>query len=88
MAMSVDELLKAANELSGSDLDYLAREVLVLRASRELPVGGFDRRALLKLPLAERRRIMEQQAEAALPYYEQDTEWREWLNFDLVGTDG
>jgi hypothetical protein len=86
--MSVDELLKAANELSGSELDYLAHEVSMLRARREVAVGVCDRRALLKLPLAERRRIMEQQAEAALPYYEQDTEWREWLNFDLVGTDG
>jgi hypothetical protein len=44
-----------------------------------------DRRALLKLPLAERGRILKQQAEAALPYYEQDTEWKEWIDVDLIG---
>jgi hypothetical protein len=43
-----------------------------------------DRSAFLKLPIADRRRILEQQAETALPYYQQDTEWQEWLNLDIA----
>jgi hypothetical protein len=42
-----------------------------------------DRRAFLRLPLAERRRILESQAELALPEYEQDTQWQEWLELDM-----
>ncbi len=26
---------------------------------------------------------MGRQAEAALPHYQQDTEWQEWLNLDI-----
>lgn len=45
-----------------------------------------DRRAFLQLPLAERRRLLEKQAEIALPEYQQDTQWQEWLEFDLANT--
>ena len=40
--------------------------------------------AFLKKPLAERNRILEEQAEAMKPYYEQNTEWKEWLAGDIV----
>lgn len=52
-----------------------------------------DRRSFLKLSILdtrgyaneERRRILAQQAEAALPYYEENkAEWEEWINFDLA----
>jgi hypothetical protein len=43
-----------------------------------------DRKAFLKLPLEERRRILEQQAEAVAEYYQQDQEWKEWLSFDAA----
>ena len=43
-----------------------------------------NRSAFLKLPIADRRRILEQQAEAALPHYQQDTEWQEWVNLDMA----
>jgi hypothetical protein len=36
--MSVDELLKAANQLSELDLDQLTQKVLLLRAKRQAPV--------------------------------------------------
>ncbi len=36
--MSVDELLKAANQLNELDLDQLTQQVLVLRAQRQAPV--------------------------------------------------
>ena len=42
-----------------------------------------DRRAFLKLPIAERQRILAEQAEAMVEHYEQDTSWQEWVNFDL-----
>jgi hypothetical protein len=62
-------------------------EVILIVPDSAAPTSAtVDRRALLKLPLADRRRMMAQQAEAALPYYEQDPEWQEWVNFDLVGT--
>ena len=35
-----------------------------------------DRKSFLKLPIEERNRILEQQAAAALPYYQQNQE--EW----------
>jgi hypothetical protein len=40
--MSVDELLKAANQLSELDLDQLAQKVLLLRAQRQSPVLSHD----------------------------------------------
>jgi hypothetical protein len=51
-----------------------------LRRSAE-PV---DRRAFLRLPLAERRRILKEQAESLAGHYEGETEWREWLAGDIV----
>jgi hypothetical protein len=45
-----------------------------------------NRSQFLKLPIADRRRILEQQAEAALPHYQQDTEWQEWVNLDIAET--
>jgi Tfp pilus assembly protein PilX len=35
----------------------------------------------------KRRRILAQQAEAALPYYEENkAEWEEWINLDIAET--
>ena len=35
------------------------------------------RRAFMKLPLSERRRLMAEQAEQLAAHYEQDSSWRE-----------
>jgi hypothetical protein len=48
--------------------------------------ANIDRRTFLKLPLAERRRLLEQQAEAALPYYQEDSQWCDWVEFDIANT--
>jgi hypothetical protein len=48
------------------------------------PEGNLDRRSFLKLPLAERRRILAAQAEKLAPFYEQTSDWKEWLEGDLV----
>jgi hypothetical protein len=46
-----------------------------------------DRKSFLKLSIEERNRILEQQATAALPHYQQNqTEWQEWLNLDIAET--
>lgn len=39
-----------------------------------------NRKAFLRLPMAERGRILEQQAELALAHYQQDSEWQEWAD--------
>jgi hypothetical protein len=38
------------------------------------------RKAFLKLPLAERRRIMEAQADTMLSHYQENSEWRSLLS--------
>jgi hypothetical protein len=54
-----------------------------------------DRRSFLKLSNLEtrgfaneeRRQILAQQAEAALPYYQENkAEWEEWINLDIAET--
>jgi predicted component of type VI protein secretion system len=42
------------------------------------------RRAFLQLPIAERRRILAEQADAIAFHYEQDSEWRELQAGDIV----
>ena len=42
-----------------------------------------DRQTFMTLPKAERQIILAEQADAMLEHYEQDTEWRDWLNFDV-----
>ncbi len=53
-----------------------------LRAEVPLPV--IERRAFMKLPLEERRRLLAEQAVRLAEHYEQDTEWREVEGGDLV----
>ena len=53
----------------------------------ESPMGPDERLALLKLPLAERRKILAEQAERLARYYEdpEETEERElWQGGDIV----
>jgi hypothetical protein len=41
-----------------------------------------DRQAFRQLPIEERRRILAQQAEAMKEYYQEDEQWKDWMNFD------
>jgi transcriptional regulator with XRE-family HTH domain len=50
----------------------------------ELPLSLIERRAFLKLPLEERRRIMAVQAEKIAPAYAQESERQEWQGGDIV----
>lgn len=47
---------------------------------------SIDRRAFMKLPMAERQLILAAQAEAMSEHYEQNAEWQEWVNLDVEAT--
>jgi hypothetical protein len=63
------------NELEGKQVEIFIREV---PSSTKV-----DRRAFLRLPIAERRQILAQQAEAMVEHYQQDLTWQEWTSFGL-----
>lgn len=50
----------------------------------EQPISILQRRAFLKLPLETRRQILAEQAQRMAAHYEEDTEWRELQEGDLV----
>ncbi|MBD6616489.1 hypothetical protein FNW02_11725 [Komarekiella sp. 'clone 1'] len=54
--------------------------------TKDIPVKfqNINRREFMKLPLAERRRILAEQAELMLVHYQQDREWQELQTGDLV----
>jgi hypothetical protein len=61
--------------------------ILTIPDAPESNSQSIDRRSFLKLSIEERRRILAQQAEAALPYYEESkAEWEEWINLDITET--
>jgi hypothetical protein len=61
--------------------------ILIIPDAEESSPTAIDRRSFLKLSIEERRRILARQAEAALPYYEENkTEWEEWINLDITET--
>jgi hypothetical protein len=43
-----------------------------------------QRIAFLKLPISERRRILQVQAESMVTHYEQNSEWKEFMAGDIV----
>jgi hypothetical protein len=43
-----------------------------------------QRIAFLKLPMAERRRILESQTETMITHYQQDLEWEELMSGDII----
>ena len=69
--------------------------ILIIPDASDFNPPAIDRRSFLKLSSLEtrgyaneeRRRILAQQAEAALPYYqEHKAEWEEWINLDIEET--
>jgi len=48
------------------------------------PLSLVERRAFMKLPLEEQRRIMAKQAERVATYYESDPEWRQFQGGDFI----
>lgn len=43
-----------------------------------------QRQAFLKLPIEERRRILEAQAEKMISHYQEDSEWKELMAGDII----
>jgi hypothetical protein len=69
--------------------------ILIIPDAPESNPQAIDRRSFLRLSSLEtrgyaneeRRQILAQQAEAALPYYEENkAEWEEWINLDIAET--
>jgi hypothetical protein len=59
--------------------------ILIIPDAPESNQQSIDRRSFLKLSIEDRRRILAQQAEAALAYYEENkAEWEEWINLDIA----
>lgn len=50
----------------------------------EQPLSLEQRLAFLKLPLAERRRILETQTETMLEHYQHNCEWQELMAGDII----
>lgn len=48
------------------------------------PMALIERRAFMRLPLAERRRVLQEQSVALKDYYDQDREWRDLEAGDFV----
>ncbi|ACK74113.1 hypothetical protein PCC7424_5547 (plasmid) [Gloeothece citriformis PCC 7424] len=48
------------------------------------PIGIRKRRAFLKLPIAQRRRLLAQQASDMVDHYQQNTDWKEFLAGDII----
>ena len=46
-----------------------------------------ERRRFLQLPKEERDRILSEQAKEMADFYENDTEWREWLAGPIIEYD-
>jgi hypothetical protein len=74
---------------------YANEVILIIPDAPESNLQLIDRRSFLKLSNLEtrgfaneeRRRILEQQAESALPYYEENkAEWEEWINLNIAET--
>ena len=53
-------------------------------AVQEQSLSLEQRLAFLKLPIAERRRILESQTESILNHYQEDSEWQELMSGDII----
>lgn len=61
-----------------------AERVLGETIEMDQPLSLVERRALMKLPLAERRRVLAEQAARVAAHYDNDTEWRDLQGGDIV----
>jgi hypothetical protein len=75
-----EEILQQGNTFSGKrvKLTLLDDNSLV----PELPI--LDRSSLLKLPRAERDRILAERAEVMAPEYENNRDWKDFLDGDFI----
>jgi hypothetical protein len=64
--------------------DYLQNHPLLNNSFETNALSLQQRRAFMKLPLQERRHILQQQAEAMMGHYQQSEEWRDLQAGDLI----
>jgi len=62
----------------------LVAEVTPSSMIEEQTLSLEQRQNFLKLPMAERRRILESQAEELVQHYQQDSEWQELMAGDII----
>jgi hypothetical protein len=75
-----EEILQQSNSFSGKLV-----KLILLDDDRSLAKSPtLDRASLLKLPRAERDRVLADRAEAMAPEYEQDRDWREFLGGEFI----
>ena len=58
--------------------------ILVIPETLQAPLTLSDRYAFLKLPIAERQKVLSMQAEAMIEHYENNTEWKDLMTGDIV----
>jgi Zn-dependent peptidase ImmA (M78 family)/DNA-binding XRE family transcriptional regulator len=61
-----------------------AESIMGERIQADVPLPAVERRAFMKLPLEERRRLLAEQAEKLVAHYDQDSEWRDLEAGDFV----
>ena len=74
------------NRIEIQDLDLTVGqtvEVVILVEEGQSP-SLEQRLAFLKLPISERRHLLESQAEIMLSHYQQDSEWQELMIGDII----
>jgi hypothetical protein len=69
----------AEGQISPTEAQQLTGEAIVA----EQPLSLVERRALLRLPLSERRRVLAEQAARIAHHYDGDPEWRELGGGDI-----
>jgi hypothetical protein len=76
------EVIVLAQEISAQEISqsYLSTDLPI----EEQALSPEQRIAFLKLPIVDRRRILERQAETALNHYQQNTEWQELMSGDII----
>lgn len=80
----VQELLKAEG-IAANLPDPITQIPEALQSGAEAsPLTLADRQAFLKQPLAERRRLLAEQAEAMQHHYAQNPDWQELMAGDIV----
>ncbi|WP_211167653.1 hypothetical protein [Pseudanabaena yagii] len=58
--------------------------ILVIPETLQASLTLSDRYAFLKLPIAERQKVLSMQAEAMIEHYENNTEWKDLMTGDIV----
>jgi hypothetical protein len=86
LAEETQQTLQTLAEQQGKTINEVVQEAVnlyLLSAHTPSKPQSIDRRALMKLPLSERQRILAEQGDTMAQHYTQDTSWQEWVNFDL-----